>query len=99
MKKLLCLYLGVILLACGKVDDQFIPKLPSCLVLTEDIHAVRVQKVNGEWHYFLSSDNSFVDGPSYFINAKCDTVCATCGRCSPPECLLKYDENAWTTIW
>lgn len=53
MKKLLCLYLGVILLACGKVDDQFIPKLPSCLVLTEDIHAVRVQKVNGEWHYFF----------------------------------------------
>ena len=94
-------------MVCNKSDNT--PSnlmVPECIdVLLEDslimasMETIRVQVENEEHHYWLNTDARHADGIEFIVNSKCDTVCALCAECIPPDCSKDYEEDEWMIIW
>lgn len=63
--------------------------------------AIKMQKVNSEYHYYLETGASTWDGIEYIIDAKCDTICNFGGRRIDgwPPCYKDYDFDKWEVYW
>jgi hypothetical protein len=81
-------------------------KLPDCIQKQIDLMgdappfiSVKMQKVNGEYHYWLNTNaRNYYGGVEYIVDSKCDTVCAYYG-CYPPKCSNDHPFDKWETIW
>lgn len=98
---ILLFFFSVILFAC---DKNNLDSLPECIqkIVTSPDERFPVKKVyrstlDGEFHYSLNTDAADVDGCEYILNARCDTVCFSCGEGIIPDCIYQY-ENA-ELIW
>ncbi|MEL6945767.1 MAG: hypothetical protein AAFO82_24195, partial [Bacteroidota bacterium] len=87
------------LLSCEK--SEFDGKIPSCIwdTFSQSFIDIKMQKINGEKHYWLHTGDIHIDGIEYIVNSQCDTVCIVCAECLPPDCLSEYDDKDWKVIW
>jgi hypothetical protein len=105
MNKILFVLFCILLSACCKQDDCNDGKLPDCIQKIIDISStqpfltVKMQKVDGECHYWLNTGANAWDGVEYIVNSHCDTVCVLCGFCPTPDCSKKYDFENWEIVW
>lgn len=62
------------------------------------LKTVRVQKEDGELHYWLNTDARHWDGGEEIISSSCEIICIFCGECTG-SCESDYKEDEWIIIW
>lgn len=102
--KQLILFCTLIAFSCGKNSAEISTTVPSCIQQIIDnnseshsIQTIRVQKSGDRLHYWLNTDDRFLDGSESIINDNCDTICSL-GGFLPPDCAKNYDDS-WVVIW
>lgn len=102
-KLFLIALLSLILFSCS---TKYEGDLPACIedIIEQDVNydpikTVRVQRISGEFHFWLNTDARHYDGVELIVNENCDTICFMCGECIPPECLEDYKEGKWEIVW
>ncbi len=105
MRVLLLIMFLILLNSCCKDENCESTKLPDCIRQMIDVvgHtppliSVKMQKVDGECHYWLNTDAMAWDGFEYIVDDQCDTLCTIGGFRMPVECMKKYDFDKWVTI-
>lgn len=106
MKVFLLIMFSFVLNSCCKDENCESTKLPDCIRQKIEVVgdappliSVKIQRVDGECHYWLNTDARHYDGVEFIVDSKCDTVCFYCGECLPPECGEDHPFDKWETIW
>ncbi len=100
------LLICVLLITSCEKNNNCCDQLPDCI--NEMINragdspplvSVKMQKVDGECHYWLNTGASAWDGVEYIVNDKCDTICEIGGFRAPLDCSKNYDFDKWEIVW
>ncbi|MFT4973868.1 MAG: hypothetical protein ACI9XO_004270 [Paraglaciecola sp.] len=106
MKDLLFVIIALFLFSCDKKEDNGNEVLPQCIqdiiddeTMLSNLKTVRRQMVDGDFHYWLNTDEMHVDGSEGIINGDCEEVCNYCGECPYEVCIENYDFEGWEIVW
>jgi len=104
--KTICIFLSFFLISACTNTDDINTEIPECIQIIIDdnlsyvpLKTIRVQKKDGELHYWLNTDARHWDGGEAIVTATCDTICGFCGECIEAECAGEYEEDEWVIIW
>lgn len=103
MRKITFIFLILLCIACKKRDSE-LSALPDCIqkiikdpVRSRTLKTVRVKKIGQEFRYWLNTDASYIDGPEYFVNGSCDSLCFIADGTNCPETYYSFED--WEIIW
>lgn len=109
MQKLIFLFsLTLALVSCekDKVCSCVKEDLPLCIqemiadsTITAGLQTIQRTTVNGEYHFWLNSGASAMDGAEYIVNSQCDTICYWLCFCPPAPCSSDYDMGNFEVVW
>jgi len=102
-------YLSILLtlcfISCSKEEAYELPELPKCIKeqIEENnqslpIKTVKVQKLNGVFHFWINTDARHIDYLEDIVSSECEKLCFLCTECTRPDCMEDYNSE-WRTIW
>ena len=93
-------FLLIFLFACDKKQEALITDIPECVQAIIDAQPsldIYAQEVDNQFHYWINTGESAVDGTEPILNTSCDTIC-TFGGWITPECYNVYVDSNWQKV-